>query len=118
MRILVAWDDPAESELLQLYLNGTSDNEVVLATTAEEFLAHAGAHEWSAVLMTMTFPKAIEQGFATFTQLQKILPGVPVVMGCRPNEMISLPKFLNKGLHFYVIRDAQGDFIFLLMTTI
>ncbi len=118
MRILVGWDDPAEAELLKLYLNGTNDNEVVVTATAEEFLAQAGAHDWGAVLLSVTFPKTIDQGFAAFSGLQKALPGVPLVMACRPHEMISLPKFLNHGLRFYVFRDAQGDFIFLLLSTL
>src|SRR5579872_4705994 len=118
MRILVGWDDPAEAELLKLYLNGTNDNDVVVAADAAQFLKHAGAGEWNAVLLSLTFPKTIDEGFAAFTGLLRVLPDVPLVMGCRPTEMINLPKFLNHGLRFYVFRDAQCDFIFLLMSTI
>ena len=39
MRILIGWDDPAEAELLQLYLNG--DNTVVLRLEEEPLLAAA-----------------------------------------------------------------------------
>src|SRR4051794_28671253 len=107
MRILVGWDNPEEAELLKLYLAGTSDHEVTLTGDATEFLKLAGGSDWGAALLALTFPKTVEEGFATFLALQRVSPGIPLVMGCRPTEMISLPKFLNNGLHFYVFRDER-----------
>ena len=49
---------------------------------------------------------------------QEMMPGVPVVMACRQTEMLSLPRFMTKGLRFYIVRDDNGDFIFLVMSTL
>ncbi len=118
MRILVAWDDPAEADLLNLYLSGGGDNEVVLAGTVEELAARAAEPNWDVVFLSLSYPQNIEQGFGQFTALQQALPGVPLVVACRPSEMINLPRFLVRGLRFYVFRDAQGDFIFLVLSTL
>jgi serine phosphatase RsbU (regulator of sigma subunit) len=120
MRILVAWDVPAEAELLSLYLAGGGENEVAVATTAEELLARAGAGgaPYDVAFLALTFPQTLEQGFGLFTRLQQELPGVPLVGACRPGEMIALARFLIRGLRFYIYRDPQGDFIFLVLSTL
>ena len=41
MKILVGWDDPAEADLLQLYLTG-DQNEVQLSFPERDFLEQAG----------------------------------------------------------------------------
>src|SRR5262249_50949440 len=73
---------------------------------------------WDGGLVCLRVAKGVEEGFAVFSGLKKALPDVPLVMACRPHEMINLPRFLNNGLRFYVFRDAQGDFIFLLLSTL
>src|SRR5205807_1881279 len=115
MRILIAWDDPRELELITLYLS-SADYEVVSCSTPEEVLERADLGPWDAVLQALTFPKTAEQGFSLFTQVQQAMPGVPVVVGYRPNEMVDLPRFLTRGLRFYLNRDGQGDFIFLVLS--
>jgi phosphoserine phosphatase RsbU/P len=117
MRILVGWDSPAESELLELYLIGGAANEVTL-TYDEAALCHEAREGlWDVVLMTLAFPTP-EKGFVTFEQLQHLQPGVPIVLAARPTEMINLPRFLMRGLRFYVFRDAQSDFMFLVLATL
>ncbi len=54
------------------------------------------------------FPSAVEQGFEQFTQLQPLLVDTPLVMACRPSEMISMPRFLIRGLRYYIYRDPQA----------
>src|SRR5260370_25340705 len=82
MRILVAWDDPSEAELLKLYLNN-GDNEAVFCATREEVLAQVEHGPWDSVLMTLTFPKTADESFALFGKLQDELSGVPVLAACR-----------------------------------
>ena len=94
MKVLIAWDTPHEAELIALYLN-TVENQAVSCLTAGEVLARAAQGQWDAVLMSLTFPKTADEGFALFGQLQEALPGVPVVVGCRPSEMrFSTPRAL------------------------
>lgn len=118
MKILVAWDNHSEAELLSLYLSGGGDHEIVLAASAEDLLAHARSATWDVALLALTYPSSADQGFALFTQLQALLVTTPVVVACRPTEMINLPRFLIQGLRFYIYRDPQGDFIFLILSTL
>lgn len=117
MRILVGWDTPAETDLLRLYLAAGGGNEVTLTNQTDAFLAQANEHDWDVVLLTLTFPTT-ENGFVVFEMVQQLQPGVPVVLACRPTEMINLPRFLIRGLRFYVFRDVQGDFLFLVLSTL
>lgn len=116
MRILAGWDSPEEAELLSLYLTGDGDNHVLLTTNEEEFLKAAADEAWDVVLQPLSFPTTIERGYAVFTEVEKLLPGVPIVLACRPTEIINLPRFLLRGLRFYLFRDTQGDFMFLVLS--
>jgi serine phosphatase RsbU (regulator of sigma subunit) len=117
MKILVAWDDAKEAELIGLYLS-TGDNEAAVCASAAEALARAGEQNWDALLLSLTYPTTAEEGYTLFTQLQELLPGVPVVLACRPTEMIELVRFLTHGLRFYIIRDNRADFIFLVLSSL
>lgn len=117
MKILLAWDDEAEAELLNLYL-GVGDNEVTLAGSRDAYLKEIGRGDWTVILMALSFPTAPEESFALFQQTQEDLPDVPMVMACRTTEMLSLPKFLRHGLRFYIVRDIGGDFVFLVMSSL
>ena len=97
---------------------GTEANEIKVCLTAEEFAAENGPSRWDVVLMSLTFPKTADEGFQHYLQQQDMMPGVPVVMACRQNEMLSLPRFMAKGLRFYIVRDDNADFIFLVMATL
>jgi phosphoserine phosphatase RsbU/P len=118
MRILAGWDDAAEAELLQLYLAGGGDNHVLLAADEESLLGAAGQASWDVVLHPITFPKTLDRGMAVYSRVQELLPGVPIVLACRPTEIINLPYFLLRGLRFYLYRDAQGDFMFLVLSVL
>src|SRR5437870_3098502 len=116
MKVLLAWDDAREAELLALYLN-TADNETTLCPTPATARAHLRDDQWDVVFLAQTFPTA-DDGYTLFRQVLQELPNVPVLLGCRPSEMIGLPRFLTHGLRFYLIRDPQGDFIFLALSSL
>ncbi|MGL4551705.1 MAG: SpoIIE family protein phosphatase [Gemmataceae bacterium] len=118
MKILVGWDDPSEADLLQLYLSGGGDNDIYLATSAEEFVDQAQKGAYHAMFFPLSFPNSVEDGFQVFAKIQPLLNSIPLVMACRPSEMISLPRFITRGLRFYVYRDPQGDYIFLVLSTV
>jgi sigma-B regulation protein RsbU (phosphoserine phosphatase) len=113
MKILLAWDDPSEADLLRLYL-GAGDSEVTVCLNHAEALGQAQHGLWDVVLLALTCGGG--DGLALFGQLTAALPGVPLVVACRTTEMLHLPRFLTRGLRFYIIRDAGGDYVFLLLS--
>lgn len=117
MQTLVAWDDPNQAELLGLYL-GTEGNEAVVVSTREEFAAERAKGGWDVVFMALTFPKTAEDGFKMYEEILETMPGVSVVLACRPTEMLSLPRFMTKGLRFYLVRDENADFLFLALSSL
>lgn len=116
MKTLVGWDNDQEAELLSLYLT-IGNNEMRICTQPIDLLAQAGAETWDVVLLAQTF-HTLDESFTVFTQLQQLLPEVPVVLACRLSEMIGLPRFLTHGLRSYVIRDERGDFVFLILANL
>src|SRR6185436_6323768 len=69
------------------------------------------------LLLSLTY-KTFEESFALFERMQQQCPEIPVVLGCRQSEMLSLPRFLVRGLRFYIMRDDAGDFVFLVLSSI
>lgn len=118
MRILVAWDEPEESDLLNLYLTGGGEHEVVIVHEAETFRTQVQDHAWDVLLLTLTFPDSAEDGFRLFEEAHQTLPGIPVVLAVRPEETINLPRFLMHGLRTYLYRDPNKDYIFLILSTL
>lgn len=117
MRTLVAWDDPAQAELLGLYLGGEG-NEAAICTTREEFAEQRDKGNWNVVFMSLTFPTNAEEGFKQYEEILETMPGIPVVLAARSSEMLNLPRFMTKGLRFYLVRDDNGDFLFLALTSL
>lgn len=117
MRVLAAWDDPAEIELLQLYLSVGGENEVEICAGRGDVLDRAMRGDWDVLLLAQTLP-TIDDSFAIFGQVRLKVPDLPIVLGTRPDEIIALPRFLKLGLRSYVIRDARGDFMFLLLSAL
>jgi serine phosphatase RsbU (regulator of sigma subunit) len=106
-----------QAELLGLYLTA-GDNEVVVCLAPGDVSAQLPHEHIDAVLLAATFSETIDGAFAVFQEVQERLPGMPVVLGCRPTEMLVLPRFLNRGLRSYLIRDEAGDFVFLALACI
>jgi serine phosphatase RsbU (regulator of sigma subunit) len=117
MRILVGWDNSEEADLLNLYL-GIGDNAAEVTTEPDDMLAKADASDWSVLLLAMTFKPSVDETFNLFRKLQEVQPGVPIVLGVRPTEMLSLARFLKLGVGYYIVRDPGGDFVFLAMQTL
>ena len=103
MRILVGWDNPAEAELLKLYLTGGGENEVVATELAEDFLTQLGvAHErpWDVVLLALSFPHTVDQGFALFEQVEppkRSLTGAVERIGLAVGERLTVGHHLSLG---------------------
>jgi len=114
MRILVAWDDPGEVETMRLFL-AAGDNEVESAESAEEMRARAESEKWDVFLIAMTFPTP-DVSLGLFNYFRESCPNVPTVIAYRLGEMLNLPRFLVHGLRFYLVRDPNGDFIFLMQS--
>lgn len=117
MKILVAWDDPNEVELLQLYLSVGGENEVEVCDGRNRLLELATRGHWDVALLSQTLPTA-DEGFAAFLAIHAKCPDTPVVLGTRAEEIIGLPRFLKQGLRSYIIRDGRGDFMFLLISAL
>lgn len=116
MKILVAWDQPEQLELLQLYL-GLGDHEVSWVTTADEMLSLAESQSWDVVLMPITLPD-VNRGFEVFKQLRGSQPDVPVVGVCDPQEVFRIVRFMTSGMSAYMIRDANSDYLFMLLNVL
>lgn len=116
MRILVGWDDPAEAELISLYLN-VDQNHAEVTTSPPEFELWAERHHWDVALMALTFPD-VDRAFSAFQRAKSILGDTPMIAASRPIEVYQLARFVGAGLYSHIMRDASGDYIFLLMPTL
>ena len=116
MRILAAWNNAAEAELLGLYLN-LEENEFVVTHDAAGCLEQINAKQWDAVLITLAFPD-IDSGYEVFTQIRKLQPACPIVAACFPQEVFHLARFMMNGLRSYILRDDVGDYLFLVNVTL
>jgi phosphoserine phosphatase RsbU/P len=117
VKILVAWDDSNETELIQLYLSLGGENDVEVCDGAAGLTSKVVRNGWDVVLMAQTLPTA-DDGFTAFRALRTAAHDLPVVLGTRAEEIIGLPRFLKQGLRSYVIRDGRGDFMFLLLSAL
>ena len=112
MRILVGWDDASQIELLKMYLD-VNDNAVVATTSAEKFqLLVNSPQTFDVVLMATSHPDN-ETAFEIFQKILVSRPECPVVAACPQSEVYRIARFMTAGLRSYVIRDENGDFLFL-----
>jgi phosphoserine phosphatase RsbU/P len=117
VNILVGWDNPTEAELIRMYMTVEGNGEIEVCDTQSGLLAAATTGHWDVVLLAHTFPDQ-DGGFATFLALRTAIPDVPVVLGALAEGIVNLPRFLKNGLRSYLIRDARGDFLFLLLAAL
>ena len=94
------------------------DNEASVCLTLQDLVAQMGRGTWDIILLAATFPKTVAESFEAFQLILRSLANVPVLLACRQSEMLDLPKFLNHGLRFYLVRDEGGDFIFLTLSSL
>ncbi len=116
MKILVAWDQPEQLDLLQVYL-GLGDHELTCVTAVDEVFALAETQQWDVVLMPITLPD-VDRGFEVFTQLRRSQPDTPVVGVCEPQEVFRIVRFMTSGMSAYMIRDANSDYLFMLLSVL
>ncbi len=114
MRILVGWDDPEQADLVSMYL-GIGDHEVTVVHGADDLLASldTGA-PWDVVFLSITLPDA-DAGFETFKTIRRLWPDLPIVGACQSGDVYRVVRFMTHGMSAYVIRDGQGDYLFMLL---
>lgn len=127
MRILVFWDNQAEADLIELYLNpdaedetteADAENEVRIVITAEDYRAALGAvTPWNVVLLNLSWDDP-ELADTYFAEAQESLPEAPIVGACQLGDVFRLASFITRGLRSYLIRDAGKDYIFLIQATL
>ena len=117
MRILVGWDNSEVAELIGLYLN--TDKHSAVIEEDRDALIRRATHDgpWDVALLSTTFPDT-DAAFDAFRDLHERLPGCPIVGACDSSNVVSIVRFLAAGMHTYLLRDAGGDFMFLLLATL
>ena len=117
MRVLVGWDDLEQADTIALFLNVDQDEAILTGSAAEMLQIAHRDDNFDAVLMAVGQPD-MDASFEVFRGLKKLMPDVPVVGACQPADVFRMAKFLSQGMRNYVLRDAGGDFVFLLHATI
>ena len=115
MRILVGWDNDAEIDLISMYL-GVDGSDVTNAIGAEGVRQQiqSGA-QFDIVLLAINMPD-IEGGYELFQELRHAKSDMPVVGACQPQEVYRIVRFMANGMSAYIIRDAAGDYMFMLQS--
>ncbi|MEX0819793.1 MAG: PP2C family protein-serine/threonine phosphatase [Pirellulaceae bacterium] len=116
MRVLVGWDDEIEAETINLILN-VDEVEIEISTDPVEFEKHSEKHTWDIVLMATNFPNE-EEALPLFLRIQEAHPKIPIVGVWNQGEFTNLARFISHGLHSHLMRDPEGDYIFLLPSMI
>ena len=97
MRILVVWDNEAESELISIYL-GVDENEVTMTTSAAEFRAALeSGRPVDILLMPIELPDA-EAAFQLFEFAREHYPAAPIVGACPPADVYRAVRFMANGI--------------------
>ena len=113
MKIFVAWDDLEQIDLMSLYLSN-EENELFTTTDAEEgFAAFSGTAGWDVAVLSVRLPD-IDSGYSLFKRIRTLRPEVPVICGCNSEDIYRLARFMVGGMKSYMLRDKNGDFLFLL----
>jgi len=116
MKILVAWDVSSEADLLELYLGGGGENEVVLAASCDQVVKLLRDQTGTSSSSRCVSPT--RRCRLSAVQPDAAAGRCPDRHGRAPEEMINLPRFLIRGLRYYLYRDPKGDFIFLVLSTL
>jgi len=115
MRILATWNHAEEADLITMYL-GIGDNEVVTAIGPEALLQELqGSGGFDVILMAIDLPTA-ERGYEAFQRVRDTWLDVPIVGACQAQDIFRIVKFMANGMNAYVIRDAGGDYMFMLQS--
>lgn len=112
MRILVGWDNSIESETIELILN-VDETTASIFTDAAEFEAAIIKGGYDVVLMATSFPNE-EDALTLFKKVQDTMSNVPIVGAWKQGEFTNLARFISHGLHSHLMRDSEGDYVFLI----
>lgn len=117
MRTLILWDDPEQAELISLYLN-VDDGVAHVTCDAVEFDRFASGDDPFDVILLPTEMPNHEEAYRRFERVREQRPDCPVVGACSTDGVFKLATFITNGMRSYVLRDAGGDFVFLLSSTL
>lgn len=113
MKILIGWEDTEQVDLMTMYL-GAGDNDITIATSKEHFSASLlSIKDLSVVLLSTRFPD-LEASFELFKEIRALRPQTPIVCGCMSEDIYRLARYMKAGMKSYILRDPNGDFLFLL----
>jgi serine phosphatase RsbU (regulator of sigma subunit) len=59
-----------------------------------------------------------ERAFAVFQRLRRAQPDCPIVGACHATDVYRVARFMTNGMRSYMLRDAGGDFVFLVHATL
>ena len=112
MRILVSWDNEPQIELLKMYL-GVGEIVVVATASPEQFRKLVNSPQTFDVILMATSHPDNDAAFEVFEQILEKRPECPIVTACPQSEVYRIARFMTAGLRSYLIRDDNGDFLFL-----
>jgi len=72
---------------------------------------------WDILMMALNFPST-DESFSLFQKVHQLQPDAPILGACHQGEIVHLAKFVSHGLHSFVTRDADGEFVLLLNSVI
>lgn len=117
MRILVGWDNPEQADLISMYL-GIGEHEAEVVLGGEQLLARLRGDEvWDVVFLSIMLPD-VETAFDTFQEIRRRQPDLPVVGACETADVFRVVRFMTHGMSAYAIRDANGDYLFMLLAVL
>jgi len=116
MRVLVGWDDEIEAETISLILN-VEDTVVEIATDGSDFEEKLSLGNWDIVLFATSFPSE-EESLPLYLKIQETHDNIPIVGAWKQGDFSNLAVLISHGLHSHLMRDSEGDFIFLLPSMI
>ena len=117
MRILVGWDNPEQADLISMYL-GIGEHEIEVVLGGTELTSRLdGGEECDVVFLSITLPD-VETGFDTFQEIRRLRPDLPVVGACDAADVYRVVRFMTHGMCAYAIRDANGDYLFMLLAVL
>jgi serine phosphatase RsbU (regulator of sigma subunit) len=93
------------------------DHDLHWANTPGELLELAAGEEWQVVMLPISLPD-VNQGFEVFSRIRRLLPETPIVGICDPQEVFRIVRFMTNGMSAYMIRDANGDYLFMMLNVL